>query len=152
MKTLGSETDRRELLRRLQQITHDSRRRWGTMTPHQMICHLNDSFKAGTGEKQVSSVSNVLSRTLVKWIALYLPIPWPRGVRTRPEMDQNRGGTRPVEFNRDLAELKAVIERFSQRQRDFQWHRHPLFDEMSERDWWRWGYLHVDHHLRQFGV
>jgi hypothetical protein len=37
-------------------------------------------------------------------------------------------------------------------QKDFQWDRHPLFDAMSERDWMRWGYLHVDHHLRQFGV
>ena len=71
-----------------------------------MICHLNDSFKAGVGEKEVSSVSNVVSRTLVKWIALYLPIPWAHGMPTRSEMDQNRGGTAPVEFNRDRNELR----------------------------------------------
>ena len=152
MKSISNQRDKEELIRRLKSLRPDSQRRWGTMTPHQMVCHLTDSFKAGTGEKEVSSVSNVISRTLVKWIALYLPIPWPHGVRTRPEMDQNIGGSRPVEFNRDLKELEAMIERFSQRQRDFQWHRHPLFEEMSDRDWWRWGYLHVDHHLRQFGI
>ena len=48
--------------------------------------------------------------------------------------------------------LAAMIERLTRAPRDFQWRRHPLFDEMSERDWMRWGYLHVDHHLRQFGV
>ena len=70
----------------------------------------------------------------------------------RPEMDQNQGGTQPVEFIRDVNDLELMIERGSSAPRDFQWHRHPLFDEMSERDWLRWGYLHTDHHLRQFGL
>jgi hypothetical protein len=152
MKSLANQHDRDELISRLRRVSPDSQRRWGRMTPHQMICHLNDSFKCGTGEKEVSSVSNALSRSMVKWLALYLPIPWPHGVGTRPEMDQERGGTQPVEFGRDRNELEAMINRFSGTQRDFKWGRHPLFDEMSERDWWRWGYLHVDHHLRQFGV
>lgn len=56
-------------------LSPDSQRRWGTMSPHQMVCHLTDSFKAGTGEKEVSSISSMLSRTVVMWIALYVPIP-----------------------------------------------------------------------------
>jgi Protein of unknown function (DUF1569) len=152
VKTLGKEMDRRDLLRRLQQLTPDSQRRWGKMSPHQMVCHLTDSFKAATGEKAVSSKSNLLSRTVVRWIALYIPLPWPHGVPTRPEMDQNKGGTRPLDFDRDVEALELMIERFSTAPRDFQWHRHPFFDEMSERDWLRWGYLHTDHHLRQFGL
>jgi prephenate dehydrogenase len=28
---------------------------------------------------------------------------------------------------------------------------HPMFGPMSPEDWMRWGYLHADHHLRQFG-
>jgi hypothetical protein len=28
---------------------------------------------------------------------------------------------------------------------------HPMFGAMSGDDWLRWGYLHADHHLRQFG-
>jgi hypothetical protein len=28
---------------------------------------------------------------------------------------------------------------------------HPMFGKMSAKDWMRWGYLHADHHLRQFG-
>jgi hypothetical protein len=26
-----------------------------------------------------------------------------------------------------------------------------MFGPMTEKDWMRWGYLHADHHLRQFG-
>ena len=28
--------------------------------------------------------------------------------------------------------------------------RHPAFGAMSAREWLRWGWLHADHHLRQF--
>ena len=35
----------------------------------------------------------------MKWVALYAPIPWPKGVPTRPEMDQYVGGTAPFEFD-----------------------------------------------------
>ena len=152
MKTLGNEADKGLVLRRLRQLKSDSPRRWGKMTPHQMICHLNDSFRSVIGEREVSSrKSNLLARTVVRWLALYAPLKWPHGVPTMPENDQERGGTPPEDFKRDVEALALTIERVTSLRKDFQWRRHPLFDEMSERDWMRWGYLHVDHHLRQFG-
>ena len=153
MKTLANDSDKNALLERLRRIKPDSQRRWGKMTPHQMICHLNDSFKSVIGERQVSvRQTNAVTRSLIRWIALYAPLKWPHGVPTMPENDQERGGTPPEEFQRDLHALVEMIQRIVSQQRDFQWQRHPLFDEMAERDWLRWGYLHVDHHLRQFGV
>ena len=153
MKTLDSQTDKDVLLSRLRQLMPDSQRRWGKMTPHQMICHLTDSFKTAIGERSVSGdKSNLLTRTVVRWIALYAPLKWPHGVPTMPENDQERGGTPPEDFKRDVDELAKIIERITSAQKDLKWSRHPLFAEMSERDWMRWGYLHCDHHLRQFGV
>lgn len=153
MKTLSSAIVREEVLKRLEQLQPDSQRLWGKMTPHQMICHLSDSFKSAIGERQVNGdKSNLLTRTLVRWIALYAPLKWPHGVPTMAENDQERGGTPPAEFRRDADELMAIIQRITSQQRDFKWSRHPLFADMSERDWMRWGYLHCDHHLRQFGV
>jgi hypothetical protein len=29
---------------------------------------------------------------------------------------------------------------------------HPVFGPLNVAAWLRWGHLHVDHHLRQFGV
>jgi len=153
MRTLANENDRRVVLARLRQVNSNSQRRWGKMTPHQMICHLNDSFKSVIGEREIKGdKSNLLTRTLVRWLALYAPLKWPHGVPTMAENDQERGGTPPEDFQRDLDGLVSMIERVTRTQRDFQWGRHPLFAEMSERDWLRWGYLHIDHHLRQFGI
>jgi hypothetical protein len=33
-----------------------------------------------------------------------------------------------------------------------EWQVHPLFGGMSDGAWLRWAYLHIDHHLRQFGA
>ncbi|MGE0132737.1 MAG: DUF1569 domain-containing protein [Blastocatellales bacterium] len=152
MKSFLNSTDKKEILERLSKVQTDSQRLWGKMTPHQMICHLNDSFRLPLGERSASSVENLLSRTVMKWVALRAPLPWPHGVKTRPEMDQQVGGTPPDDFERDRRELEKLIERFAEGQRSGEFAPHPFFGRMDDSDWLRWGYLHCDHHFRQFGV
>jgi Protein of unknown function (DUF1569) len=123
------------------------------MNAPQMLCHLTDSFHVPMGEKSASPATGFLQRTFVKWMALRFPAPWPKGVQTRPEIEQGTGGgTPPGDFERDRAELIQVIERFTDPNRRFQWQPHPMFGAMDEWEWMRWGYLHTDHHLRQFGA
>jgi hypothetical protein len=152
MKTLANPGDKQDVLERLAKVQPNHRARWGRMSAHQMLCHLNDSFLAVMGERYVSPATGPLQRTVVKWIALYAPIPWPKGIPTRPEMDQLLGGTPPFEFEHDKQALVAMIDRFSNPKRDFKWSAHPIFGKMLDPEWLRWGYLHTDHHLRQFGV
>jgi hypothetical protein len=120
------------------------------MSPQQMVCHLIDSLRMATGEKPVSDDTTVLRRTLIKWIVLYAPVRWPPGILTRPEIDQELGGTRPVNFGAEVAELDALIGRVTLNP-DFV-PVHPILGSMSRANWLRWAYLHIDHHLRQFGV
>ena len=104
------------------------------------------------GEKAASSIDNFFTRSVVRWIAIHTPLPWPHGVKTTPEMDQEIGGTPPAEFERDRRELEAMIERFTTQPRDYQFGPHPIFGTMTEAEWMVWGYRHCDHHLRQFGL
>src|SRR5215475_9957329 len=101
MKSFLNQSDKKEILERLNDLRPDSQRQWGRMTSHQMICHLGDSFKSKLGEKENSAANNLFTRTVVKWIALYAPMPWPHGIKTRPEMDQEIGGTPPDDFESD---------------------------------------------------
>ena len=151
MKTLALERDVDELLRRIEQVRPDSQRKWGRMSAHQMICHLTDAFRMATGDKAVTGSPTLRDRTLIKWIALHLPLAWPEGtIRTVPEVDQEVGGTAPTEFARDVAELQTRLRSFAVRH-GANWPPHPIFGRLTEPQWLRWGYLHVDHHLRQFG-
>jgi uncharacterized protein DUF1569 len=153
VKTLARARDRAEILHRLREVRPGSVRRWGRMSAHQMVCHLGDAFRMSMGRKPVSHATSLLQRTIVKWIALYLPVRWPGGrLVTRPEIDQEVGGTRPGDFVADIAELEALVELITAPTRSFDWHLHPIFGRMSDAAWLRWGYLHMDHHLRQFGA
>jgi hypothetical protein len=122
------------------------------MSVHQMVCHLSDGFRMGIGRKLVSHIAGPLRRTVVKWLALYVPVAWPPGILTRPEIDQEAGGTAPIDFATDVAQLEALLELVTTRPRTFDWQPHPIFGGMSDAAWLRWGYLHMDHHLRQFGA
>jgi hypothetical protein len=152
MKTMARPQDKAEIIRRLRTARPDCSRRWGRMSAHQMICHLSDSFRLVTQQKAVSPATGMVQSTVIKWIALYLPFKWPPGVPTRPEVDQEVGGTRPDDFTRDLAELEVLLETVTTRAAGYDWPAHPIFGRMSQSAWMRWAYLHMDHHLRQFGL
>ena len=103
------------------------------------------------GTKAVSPTTGRFDRTLIKWVALYAPLSWPAGIVTRPEVDQQCGGTAPSEFAADVEELIALTERLAASEELTRGNRHPIFGTMSRAAWMRWAYLHMDHHLRQFG-
>src|SRR5439155_10409281 len=110
-----------------------------------------DSFLAVLGDREASSANKGwLWRTVVKWIALHTSLPWPHGVPTRPEVDPKLKGTKPVDFDRDRQKVIDLIRRFVAP--ETRCGSHPGFGEMKRSEWLLWGYGHVDHHLRQFGL
>ena len=151
MKTLASPQDKQEVLQRLAQLRGDSPRAWGKMTAPQMICHLSDAFRMMIAGKPVQARDNFFTRTVVKWVALQAPMQWPHGIKGPPEVDQLIGGTRPDAFASDQLELVSLTEQFSTKTDHLAALEHPIFGKLTVEEWMRWGYLHMDHHLRQFG-
>jgi len=150
MKTLLNPKNKEEIVARLQSVRSSSPRFWGEMSAHQMICHLSDSFRAALGEKQISSSSTLFKRTIYKWAALWMPLQWPHGIKTRPEMDQQQSGTQPVEFASDVDKLRTLFARFCGWKGEFA--PHAMLGQLSRIERMRHAYLHMDHHLRQFGA
>ena len=150
MKTLMSPANQQEVFNRIARLSETDQRRWGQMSVSQMLCHLTDGYLVGLGEKTASPATGFLQRTFIKWIALQAPLGWTKGYPTRPEIKQGKGGTAPTEFSQDRQQLISILHRFCS---DLQEPcvSHPVFGLMTREDWWRWGYLHADHHLRQFG-
>ncbi len=67
-------------------------------------------------------------------------------------MDQEIGGTRPAQFESDREQLLHLMDRFSSQSPAPQFAPHPIFGQMTRKELMRWAYLHMDHHLRQFGA
>ncbi len=133
---------------RLESVTPDRSRVWGTMSAQQMLVHLGDGAQAALGNKPFSAPARKPSK-LLKWVALRAPLRWPRGVKSGAE--PARVEVSAVTFEKDrqraidgLAALAAPDAATVS--------THPIFGPMDRTDWQRWAYLHTDHHLRQFGV
>lgn len=152
MVSLSDRSAQQSIVERLSRLQADTPRRWGRMTASQMLCHLDDSFLVSFGEKEASSLANIFSKTAMKFVALRVPAPWPKGVRTLPEVEQGAGGTCPTDFSTDKDRLLHTLSRFCVPDPKIGRYPHPLFGQMSVAEWLRWGYLHSDHHLRQFGM
>src|SRR5208282_5258453 len=136
MRTLEAIADHQSIVERISALTLSDRRLWGKMSAHQMVCHLCDSYRVALGEKSASPADSFVSRTIVKFIALRLPMKWPKGVATRPEVEQGVGGTAPVEFEKDRAALLSLVDRYSKATFDPAI-VHPIFGRMSGGDWLR---------------
>ena len=132
MKTFQDPKILTEIQDRIARLPAEAPRQWGKMSAHQMLCHLADSKRGVMGAKPLAYPGTLLQRMVIKTVALRFPIPWPKGIPTRPEMDQMAGGTKPVEFAKDKAALLELIERMVSPNRDFQFVAHPMFGAMSD--------------------
>ena len=130
---------------------HDQRpRAWGRMTAHEMLCHLNDSFAGVLGDRPIAPAHTWMQRTIIKYFALHTNVAWPKSVKTRPEVDQTIGGTKPSVFDRDRAQTVALLRRFVAPGATYA--SHPTMGALTRDEWMIWGYRHTDHHLRQFAL
>jgi Protein of unknown function (DUF1569) len=150
MKNLANTGDRQTIASRFRALSPQDQGRWGRMSVHQMVCHVDDSYKIALGEKSVSPATGFLQQTVIKGLALNSPFKWMKNFPTRPEVEQGKGGSIPEDFPGDLDSLLSSLERFCEHL-PAPCKPHPIFGPMSAKDWMRWGYLHADHHLRQFG-
>jgi len=117
-----------------------------------MICHLSDAYRVALGERHAEPVKNRYNGAPMKWAGLWLPFPWPHGVATVPECDAMLGGTPPADLEEDKRDLLVLVNRFVVEREVIAGRAHPFFGILNAKEWMRWGYLHADHHLRQFSA
>ncbi len=149
METLASAKDAAEIRARMESVTEADERLWGVMRVGEMVCHVRESYLVGLGERGAESVTMALPAPVMKWLALWTPMRWPHGVPTLPELRVGSAGLVTGAFADEKAGMMREMERFAAVRENVT--HHPIFGSMRPRDWMRWGYLHADHHLRQFG-
>jgi hypothetical protein len=146
LPTLLDPTARAVVVQRLRAVSATTERRWGTMTAPQMLCHVSDQLRVALGEIAATDCSTLLRRTIVKWLAVWTPLKWPKGrTRTSREMLTSR----PGDWSADVAECEGLIERVGMGGAVA---IHPTFGPLTPTEWGRLCWKHLDHHLRQFAA
>ena len=83
----------------------------------------------------------------IKHLLLHV-VPFPKGAPTAPELLVF--GAEPLDAIQ--SELVSLVERIGTGPRDGNGPVHPLFGQLSFKEWGVATYKHTDHHLRQFGT
>jgi hypothetical protein len=150
MKTIRNEDCRNELISRIDKLKGDEKPTWGKMNLEQMLSHLVQTGNLPF-ESTVPDASNVMSRTVLKPLLLYV-LPMPKEVKISPEADQLQSGRKPLGFAVDKTNVVEAIHRLGTLPADCDCLGHPFFGKLSAKEWGVLAHKHIDHHLRQFGV
>jgi Protein of unknown function (DUF1569) len=138
---------RERFQRRIDRLKPDSKRRWGTISASQMICHLSDQLRLALGERSARPIRSAFRYGPMRWFTINV-MPWPHGTKGPPETFT----TRPGNWESDIQTLRTLVERFGSSGAQTEWPDHPLFGTMTGTLWARLTCKHFDHHFRQFGV
>lgn len=150
-KTLLRAADLAALCTRIQALTPEHQRLWGTMSVEQMMAHCSDQIRIAFGELPCKDISTFFMRNVVKWLVLYV-MPIPKNVKTARELDFKRGGGTPpsAEWEAERQTLLRYVEALATTSAPLS--AHPAFGSMSQKQWAILSWAHVDYHLRQFGA
>ncbi len=119
------------------------------MTATEMVRHLLGlACEVTLGERAVEPVMGPMPK-VVKFVALRSGLQWPKNLKTAKELERALDEDCSAEFDALVSVAIGKMEKLAAGGRCVE--SHPMFGPMTAGDWMRWGYLHADHHLRQFG-
>jgi hypothetical protein len=137
---------------RIEQLSAESKPKWGIMTVTQMLAHCQRPLEIALGDEYVKmKFHRRLSGPFKK--LYFTSKSGLHGKNTRSlrifRVDNDEG----LDFLCEQTRLLVFLRRFSEKGIDGKLvGRHPLFGFMTQRDWDLTQQKHLDHHLRQFGV
>ncbi len=150
MKTLIDLARVEEVKARITQLRPHSERLWGSMSAAQAVAHCSAGLEMALGDRLPPR--KLLGRAIgwmVKPMALGNDEPMRRNTPTVPDL--------VIRDERDLdAErhrLCRLLDRFAEAgPGGCTRHPHSFFGPLTPEEWAVLMYMHLDHHLRQFGV
>jgi hypothetical protein len=128
-------------------LNSEAARQWGKMNVVQMLNHLKIATGSGIKVYHLKDESSLLSRTIIKIIALRILKQLPKNVQGPKGFETEMNNA--LDFNTEKDQVLNILEKaYSSTSETYS---HPMFGTMSRALWGTLIYRHFDHHLRQFG-
>ncbi|HEY0978382.1 MAG TPA: DUF1569 domain-containing protein [Flavobacteriales bacterium] len=148
MPSLFDPADSTAILDRIKRLNPASQGKWGVMNVGQMLAHTQQPLRVATGDLK-------LKRTLLgKMLGGYFKKQiLAKGFRPNTTTDKAFVVADQRQFEAERAKLTELIQNFSAKgPAGITKDPHPFFGPMTEEEWDKMQWMHLDHHLRQFGV
>lgn len=149
MSSIYNKTDNDLIISRIQNLSPESKALWGKMTVVQMLSHCQApiDFAFGKAPMKVNFIMQILGKML-------------KGKVLNSNEFKKNSPTAPAFIRTGTYNFEEVknglidrINTFSELgQSAIKTTKHPFFGEMNYDEWSKLHTMHLDHHLKQFGV
>ena len=149
MKTLFDDVSRQELISRLDKLTTESQPRWGKMRVSQMVkhCRLWEEMIHENKLFKRPFIGRLIGPMILKKV-----LQSPEFRKNSPTIPQMRVTDTSVDLKDERRRLIALVNSYPQYAWPDNSFIHPFFGKMTRDQIGKLAYLHMDHHLKQFGV
>lgn len=149
MSSIYNKADNDLIISRINNLSPEAKALWGKMTADQMLSHCQAPIDFAFGNTPMKI--NFFMRLLGKMI---------KGKMLKSKEFKKNSPTAPAfirtgnyDFEQTKKELIEKINTFSELgEKAIKTTNHPFFGEMTYDEWSQLHTMHLDHHLRQFGV
>ena len=149
MYSIYNKNDNQILIDRINKLSLESKAQWGKMNVAQMLSHCQAPIDVAFGDLNLKA--NFFMQLLGKLLKnkILNATEFKKDSPTAPEFIRKN----ECDFEKSKAELIKKINRFSELgEKAIKTTKHPFFGEMTLQDWDKLHVMHLDHHLKQFGV
>ena len=147
--SIYDKSDNDAFIARIHSLSKDSQPIWGKMTVEQMLSHCQAPIDVAFGDLQLRS--NFFMRLIGKMFKnkILNSNEFKKNSPTPPDFIRKDA----YDFESTKAELISKFSRFADLgHSSIKSNKHPFFGEMSYEEWDKLHSMHLDHHLKQFGV
>ena len=147
MKSLFEPNVVQEMVGRINKLSSDTKPQWGKMNVAQMLTHAQRPLKVAFDEMKIKrGLIGILFGGMARK-QLTKPGPFKRNLPT----DKNFVVSGNPDFQKEKQHLIELVQRFGQSKDKLTQDPHPFFGKLSQEEWDKLMWKHLDHHLRQFG-
>jgi hypothetical protein len=139
-----------EVVERIRKIQPSVKPLWGSMTAVEMFYHVNEVLRR-TMSTKVAPKKTTLKHKVLKTYFIYMAPRFPKNVEAPKLVNMKKNNFQLEGFEQEQNKLIARIREFQQCENEFA-PDHPIFGRLTKKQWGIFSWMHVDHHLRQFGV
>ncbi len=139
------------LLQRLQQLSLQSKAKFGILTPQHMVEHLILTLKMSAGRIQIPEIVPTEKQLAQKQALLFTDFPFPQGIKA-PGLPATLLELRYLDLETAKAELIKSYEAYQLlfQENPTKHTPHPRFGLLNFDEWQRFHAKHMNHHLGQF--
>lgn len=136
---------------RIDKLSAENTRRWGTMSQAQMMAHCSIQLELALDAKKTNKLEGhgIMRTNLGRYLALYV-LPWVPGLPTPEKMNTSKNDLNGFILEEERKRLLHLLENLKSCSGEL--NAHPFFGSLNRKDWGRLVWKHLDYHLRQFSA